>query len=90
MRVRAITPATAQTGAFIPEYAGKLDFYLSVVDGIMKTDRDDPTIGLLHCESHNGAVIEFSFKRSSKADRRVYLYRHTGDAEGIGTGGSVD
>jgi hypothetical protein len=51
-----------KTGAFIPEYAGKLNFYLSAVDGIMKSDRDDPAIGLLLCESHNGAVVEFSFK----------------------------
>jgi predicted nuclease of restriction endonuclease-like (RecB) superfamily len=51
-----------KTGAFKPEYAGKLNFYLSAVDGIMKTERDDPTIGLLLCESHNGAVVEFSFK----------------------------
>ena len=28
----------------------------------MKTERDDPTIGLLLCESHDGAVVEFSFK----------------------------
>jgi predicted nuclease of restriction endonuclease-like (RecB) superfamily len=55
-----------KTGAFIPEYAGKLNFYLSAVDGIMKTDRDDPTIGLLLCESHNGAVVEFSFKDLQK------------------------
>ena len=51
-----------KTGAFIPEYAGKLNFYLSAVDGLMKTERDDPTIGLLLCGSHDGAVVEFSFK----------------------------
>ena len=32
----------------------------------MKTDRDDPTIGLLLCESHDGAVVEFSFKDIQK------------------------
>ena len=55
-----------KAGAFKPEYAGKLNFYLSAVDGIMKTDRDDPTIGLLLCESHDGAVVEFSFKDIQK------------------------
>jgi hypothetical protein len=55
-----------KTGAFIPEYAGKLNFYLSAVDGMMKTDRDDPSIGLLLCESHDGAVVEFSFKDIQK------------------------
>ncbi|HMH15872.1 MAG TPA: PDDEXK nuclease domain-containing protein [Edaphobacter sp.] len=55
-----------KTGALIPEYAGKLNFYLSAVDGMMKTDRDDPSIGLLLCESHDGAVVEFSFKDIQK------------------------
>ena len=49
-------------GAFKPEYAGKLNFYLSAVDGTMRSERDDPTIGLLLCESRNGAVVEYAFK----------------------------
>jgi YhcG PDDEXK nuclease domain len=49
-------------GAFRPEYAGKLNFYLSAVDGIMRSERDDPTIGLLLCESRQGAVVEYAFK----------------------------
>jgi hypothetical protein len=55
-----------KTGEFKPEYAGKLNFYLSAVDGIMKSDRDDPTIGLLLCESHNEAIVELSFKNLQK------------------------
>lgn len=55
-----------KTGAFLPEYAGKLNFYLSAVDGMMKTDRDDPSIGLLLCESHNEAIVELSFKDIQK------------------------
>jgi predicted nuclease of restriction endonuclease-like (RecB) superfamily len=49
-------------GAFKPEYAGKLNFYLSAVDGRMRSERDDPTIGLLLCESRQGAVVEYAFK----------------------------
>ena len=55
-----------KTGEFRPEYAGKLNFYLSAVDGIMKTERDDPTIGLLLCESRNEAIVELSFKNIHK------------------------
>ena len=54
--------AILKTGDFKPEYAGKLNFYLAAVDGIMKTERDDPTIGLLLCESQDEAVVEYSFK----------------------------
>ena len=55
-----------KTGEFKPEYAGKLNFYLSAVDGIMKTDRDEPTIGLLLCETKNEAIVELSFKSFKK------------------------
>jgi hypothetical protein len=50
--------AILKTGDFKPEYAGKWNFDLSAVDGIMKTDRDDPTIGLLLCETKNEAIVE--------------------------------
>jgi predicted nuclease of restriction endonuclease-like (RecB) superfamily len=53
-------------GPFKPEYAGKLNFYLSAVDGILRTERDDPTIGLLLCESRNGPVVEYAFKDIQK------------------------
>jgi hypothetical protein len=40
-----------KVGKFEPEYAGKLNFYLSAVNDIMRTDRDELKIGLLLCES---------------------------------------
>ena len=55
-----------KVGKFKPEWAGKLNFYLSAVDGIMRTDRDEPTIGLLLCESHDGPVVEYAFKDIQK------------------------
>ncbi len=55
-----------RVGKFKPEYAGKLNFYLSAVDGMMRTERDQPTIGLLLCESHERAVVEYSFKDIAK------------------------
>ena len=55
-----------KVGKFRPEYAGQLNFYLSAVDGTLRTDRDDPTIGLLLCESKDGPVVEYSFKDIAK------------------------
>lgn len=55
-----------KTGEFKPEYAGKLNFYLSAVDGVMKTDRDEPTPGLLLCETKKEAIVELSFKSVQK------------------------
>lgn len=55
-----------KTEEFKPEYAGQLNFYLSVVDGILKKEQDDPSIGLLLCKSKNNMVAEYSLKDISK------------------------
>ena len=51
---------------FKPEYAGQLNFYLSAVDGILKKEQDNPSIGLLLCKSKNNVVAEYSLKDISK------------------------
>ena len=55
-----------KTGEFKPEYAGQLNFYLSAVDGILKKEQDNPSIGLLLCKSKNDLVAEYSLKDVSK------------------------
>ena len=55
-----------KTGEFKPEYAGQLNFYLSAVDGILKKEQDNPSIGLLLCKSKNDLVAEYSLKDMSK------------------------
>jgi predicted nuclease of restriction endonuclease-like (RecB) superfamily len=47
---------------FKPEFAGKLNFYVSAVDGILKTELDNPTIGILICKSKNKTVVEYALK----------------------------
>jgi predicted nuclease of restriction endonuclease-like (RecB) superfamily len=55
-----------EAGAFKPEHAGKLSFYLSAVDAQMKHASDNPTIGLLLCKSKNKVVAEYALRDSSK------------------------
>ena len=47
---------------FKPEFAGKLNFYVSAVDGILKSEQDNPTIGILICRSKNETVVEYALK----------------------------
>lgn len=51
---------------FIPEYAGKMNFYLSVVDEQLKTENDNPSIGLILCRDKNKVVAEYSLRDMSK------------------------
>lgn len=47
---------------FKPEYAGKLNFYINAVDGEIKTDQDQPTIGLLLCRTKDKMIAEYALK----------------------------
>jgi predicted nuclease of restriction endonuclease-like (RecB) superfamily len=51
---------------FIPEYAGKLNFYLSAVDSIVKHYSDNPTIGILLCRDKNNIEVEFALRDIGK------------------------
>lgn len=55
-----------KTGEFRPEYAGKLNFYLSAVDSQLKTENDNPSIGLLLCKSKNNIIAEYALRDMSK------------------------
>ncbi len=52
-------------GAFEPEYAGKLSFYLAAVNGTMRTPVEGPTIGVLLCESRSGPIVEFALENTN-------------------------
>ena len=51
---------------FEPEFAGKLNFYISAVDGELKSEKDNPTIGILICKSKNRTIVEYSLKDINK------------------------
>lgn len=66
LNLRCYVVIELKTGEFKPDYAGQLNFYLSAVDGILKSDKDNPTIGLLLCKSKNDVVAEYALKDMSK------------------------
>ncbi len=51
---------------FMPEYTGKLNFYLSAVDSLLKTETDQPTIGILLCRDRNRIETEFALRDINK------------------------
>lgn len=55
-----------KTVDFKPEFAGKLNFYVSAIDGEIKEETDNPTIGLLICKSKDDTIVEYSFKDINK------------------------
>jgi predicted nuclease of restriction endonuclease-like (RecB) superfamily len=55
-----------KTGDFKPEYAGQLNFYLSVVDSQLKNKEDNPTIGIILCKSRDKIIAEYALRNITK------------------------
>lgn len=55
-----------KTGEFEPEYAGKMNYYLSAVDEQLKDPDDEPSIGVLLCKSKNSIDVEYALRDMKK------------------------
>ena len=62
LKLRCYVVVELKRGDFIPEYAGKLNFYISAVDDLLKTELDNPTIGILLCKNKRGMIAEYALR----------------------------
>ena len=51
---------------YIPEFAGKLNFYVTAADELLKGESDNPSVGLIICKSTDKTVVEWSLKDINK------------------------
>lgn len=56
-----------KVGKFIPEYAGKLNFYVTAVDELLRAEGDNPSVGLIICKTTDKTVVEWSLKDINKS-----------------------
>lgn len=66
LRLRCFVVIELKAAEFKPEYAGKMNFYLSAVDRHLKHSQDQPSIGLILCEKHNKVVAEYALQDINK------------------------
>lgn len=66
LKLRCYVVVELKAGEFQPEYAGKLNFYLSAVDSQLKHPSDNPSLGLLLCKSRDKVVAEYALRDVSK------------------------
>ena len=62
IKLRAYIVCELKAVPFEPEFAGKLNFYVTAVNKLMKTEQDNPTIGLLICSDLNETEVKWSFE----------------------------
>lgn len=66
LKVRSYVVIELKTTEFKPEYAGKLNFYLSAVDKYIKNENDNPTFGILLCKDKKKVTAELALKDINK------------------------
>ena len=67
LHLRCYVVIELKVGNFIPEYAGKLNFYLSAVDDLLRQEsHDQPSVGILLCKTRNRIVAEYALRDMNK------------------------
>ena len=51
---------------FMPEFAGKLNFYVTAADKLLRGDGDNPSVGLLICKTAKKTIVEWSLQDIQK------------------------
>jgi predicted nuclease of restriction endonuclease-like (RecB) superfamily len=65
-RLQSLVAIELKRGEFKPEYAGKLNFYLSALDEYVKLPNENPSIGIILCKDKNTKTVEFAFRDINK------------------------
>ncbi|MEW6219618.1 MAG: PDDEXK nuclease domain-containing protein [Thermodesulfobacteriota bacterium] len=66
LKLRCFIVIDLKIGEFKPEYAGKMNFYLSIVDDRLRQASDSPSIGLILCQERNRVVAEYALRGMNK------------------------
>ena len=65
-RLKALIAIELKIGKFKPEYAGKMSFYLSILNDTVKLDDENPSIGIIICQEKNRTTVEYALKANTQ------------------------
>ena len=65
-KLKCLVAIELKSGVFKPEYAGKMNFYLNILDDFVREEGENPSIGLILCAEKDNFEIEYSLKRIDK------------------------
>lgn len=64
--LKCLVAIELKIGKFIPEYIGKMQFYLAVLDDKVRMDDEKPSIGIILCKSKDKTIVEYALRESNK------------------------
>ena len=65
-RLKSLIAIELKIGKFKPEYAGKMNFYLSILNDKVKLEDENPSIGIIICKEKKRTTVEYALKDSNK------------------------
>jgi len=65
-RLKCLVAIELKIGKFVPEYVGKMQFYLTTLDALVKDKSENPSIGIILCKEKNRTIVEYALKNSKK------------------------
>jgi hypothetical protein len=88
LRLRCFVVVELKVEEFKPEFASKMNFYLSAVDDLLRHPGDNPTIGMILCKGKNAVLVEYATSRRRQADGRCSVSPVAGIPRPAGSGAS--
>lgn len=65
-RIKSLIAIELKIGKFKPEYAGKMNFYLAILDDTVKLKDENPSIGIIICKEKNRTTVEYALKNTTQ------------------------
>ena len=65
-RLKCLVAIELKIGEFLPEYVGKMQFYLAALDDLVRMADENPSIGILLCKSKDKTIVEYALRESNK------------------------
>jgi predicted nuclease of restriction endonuclease-like (RecB) superfamily len=65
-QLQSLIAIELKRGDFKPEYLGKMNFYLSALDDLVRLPHENPSIGIILCKSQKQRVVEYAFRDTAK------------------------
>jgi predicted nuclease of restriction endonuclease-like (RecB) superfamily len=65
-RLRCLVAVELKVGPFQPEYVGKMQFYLAVLDDLAREEGENPSIGMILCKTKKRTIVEYALRESNK------------------------
>ena len=65
-RLKCLVAIELKIGEFVPEYVGKMQFYLAALDDLVRLPEENPPIAIILCKSKQRTIVEYALKESNQ------------------------